>query len=56
MVTQNAFMKFLQCDHITCNIIFKFFLTYYSFIFFLWPVTDNSTSCDKIMYSTLTQL
>jgi hypothetical protein len=22
MVTQNLFMKFVQCDHITCNIIF----------------------------------
>jgi hypothetical protein len=22
MVTQNLYMKFIQCDHITCNIIF----------------------------------
>jgi hypothetical protein len=52
VVTQNLFMKFIQCNHITCNIYFWILLTYYSFIF-CSMAHDCPTNCDKIMYSTI---
>jgi hypothetical protein len=54
MVTQNLFMKFIQCDHITCNvIILSPFHILFIYILFHGPKIDNPTSCDRIMNSTL---
>ncbi len=54
MVTQNLYMKLIQCDHITCNIIiFESFSHIICLYFVPWPMIDNPTSCDMIMYSTL---
>jgi len=53
MVTQNLFMKFIQCDCIIYNIISEYFSHIIHLYFVPWPMIDNPTSCDKIMYSTL---
>jgi hypothetical protein len=53
MVTQNLFMKFIYV--IISHVIY--FLYSFSYIihsyFVPWPMIDNPTSCDKIMYPTL---
>jgi hypothetical protein len=54
MLTQNLFMKFIQCDHITSNInCFESFSYIIHLYFVPWPMIDNPTSYDMIMYSTL---
>jgi hypothetical protein len=54
MLTQNLFMKFIQCDHITNNINFFEFFSHIIHLYFVpWLMIDNSTSYNMIMYSTL---
>jgi hypothetical protein len=54
MLIQNLFMKFIQCDHITSNIkFFESFSYNIHLYFFPWPMIDNPTRYDVVMYSTL---
>jgi hypothetical protein len=48
-----ASQKCIQCDHITCNIISESFSYIIHLHFIPWPMIDNPTSCDRIMYSSL---
>jgi hypothetical protein len=53
MVIQNLFIKYIQCDHIACNLFFKSYSQFFHSYFVPWPMIDNPTNCDMIMYSTL---
>jgi hypothetical protein len=45
--------KFIQCDYITCNYYFESFSHIIHLYFVPWPMIDNLTNCDNVMYSTL---